>query len=39
LPEMKAAIAALERCEKSCKTMVEAMGGQPAPARTTPRAN
>jgi len=40
LPEMKAVIAALERCEKSCRAMVEEMGlHRHAPAATAPRAN
>jgi hypothetical protein len=40
LPEMKAAAEALERCEKSCRAMVEAMGHRNhAPASTAPRAN
>ncbi len=39
LPEMKAAIVALERCEKSCRAMIEAMGRRPRSNATTPRAN
>jgi hypothetical protein len=39
-PEMKAAALALERCEKSCRAMVEAMGHHHhAPAVKAPRAN